>query len=169
MPGVAGGEGISHNCYTWDFFLMLQDKPGCCGRPGGGNPHGCYTWEPTQSGWDVGVPPGIAPIIQIGYTSIFGRPGSLVLLDSSPHRALDNLGENSNSPNVTFGFRRNPDIAGNGWSEGQKRVWLIAIDYRTVAGTARAGCKGDQRSKGPDNQSLEQTPMTLWRHKGKET
>ena len=32
-------------------------------------------------------------------------------------------------------------------SGGQKHVWLIAIDYHTVAGTAGAECKGDQRSK----------------------
>ena len=70
---------------------------------------------------------------------------------------------------VTFGFRRNPDVTGNGRSEGQKRVRPIAIDYCTVAGTARAGCKGDRRSKGPDSQSLEQTPMALRRHKGEET
>ena len=44
---------------------------------------------------------------------------------------------------VTFGFQRNPDVAGNGRSEGWKRVRPIAIDYRTVAGTAGAGCKGD--------------------------
>ena len=44
---------------------------------------------------------------------------------------------------TTFGFRRNPDVARNGRSEGRKRVRLIAIDYRTVAGTAGAGYKGD--------------------------
>ena len=68
-----------------------------------------------------------------------------------------------------FGFRRNPDVAGNGGSGGRKRVWPIAIDYRTVAGTARVECKGDQRSKGPDSQSPERTPTALRRHKGEET
>ena len=68
-----------------------------------------------------------------------------------------------------FGFQRNPDVARNGGSEGWKRVRLIAIDYRTVAGTARAGCKGDRRSKGPDGQSPERTPTALRRHKGEET
>ena len=70
---------------------------------------------------------------------------------------------------VTFGFRRNPDVARNGRSEGRKRVWLIAIDYRTVAGTAGVGCKGDQRSKGPDSRSPERTLTALRRHKGGET
>ena len=73
------------------------------------------------------------------------------------------------SPPVTFRFRRNPDVAGNGRSEDRKRVRLIAIDYRTVAGTAGAGCKGDRRSKGPDSWSPEWTPMALRRHKGGET
>ena len=68
-----------------------------------------------------------------------------------------------------FGFRRNPDVAGNGGSGGQKHVWLIAIDYHTVAGTAGVECKGDRRSKGPDSRSPEQTPMALRRHKGEET
>ena len=70
---------------------------------------------------------------------------------------------------VTFGFRRNPDIAGNGRLEGRKRVRPIAIDYRTVAGTAGAGYKGDRRSKGPDSRSPERTPTALWRHKGGQT
>ena len=70
---------------------------------------------------------------------------------------------------VTFGFQRNPDVARNGGSEGRKRVRPIAIDYCTVAGTARAECKGDRRSKGPDGWSPERTPTALWRHKGKET
>ena len=70
---------------------------------------------------------------------------------------------------VMFGFRRNPDVAGNGRSEGWKRVRPIAIDYRTVTGTAGAGYKGDRRLKGPDSRSLERTPMALWRHKGGET
>ena len=70
---------------------------------------------------------------------------------------------------VTFGFQRNPDIAGNRGSEGQKRVQLIAIDYRTVAGTAGVECKGDRRSKRPDGRSPEWTPTALWRHKGEET
>ena len=68
-----------------------------------------------------------------------------------------------------FGFRRNPDIAGNGRLGGCKHVRPIAIDYHTVAGTAGAECKGDRRSKGPDGRSPEQTPMALWRHKGEET
>ena len=80
------------------FFLMPQGEPRRHGRPGGGNSHGCYTQEPTKSGWDAGVPPKIVLIIQISYTSIFGRPSSLVLPDPSPHRALDSLGENSNPP-----------------------------------------------------------------------
>ena len=46
-----------------------------------------------------------------------------------------------------FRFRRNPDVARNGGSEGWERIWLIAIDYHTVTGTARAECKGDQRLK----------------------
>ena len=46
-----------------------------------------------------------------------------------------------------FRFRRNPDVAGNGRSGGRKCVRLIAIDYHTVAGTARVECKGDQRLK----------------------
>ena len=70
---------------------------------------------------------------------------------------------------VTFGFRRNPDVAENGRSEGRKRVRPIAIDYRTVAGTARAECEGDRRSKGPDSRSPERTPTALRRHKGGET
>ena len=70
---------------------------------------------------------------------------------------------------VTFGFRRNPDVAGNGRSEGRKRVRPIAIDYCTVTGTTGAGCKGDQRSKGPDSRSPEWTLMALRRHKGGET
>ena len=44
---------------------------------------------------------------------------------------------------VTFGFRRNPDVAGNGRLGGRKHIRPIAIDYRTVAGTAGAECKGD--------------------------
>ena len=50
-------------------------------------------------------------------------------------------------PLVTFGFQRNPDVAGNRRSGVRKHVWLIAIDYHTVAGTAGTECKGDQRSK----------------------
>ena len=38
-------------------------------------------------------------------------------------------------------------MARNGRSGGQEHVRLIAIDYHTVTGTARAECKGDQRSK----------------------
>ena len=68
-----------------------------------------------------------------------------------------------------FRFQRNLDIARNGGSEGWKHVRLIAIDYRTVVGTAGAECKGDRRSKGPDSQSPERTPTALQRHKGKET
>ena len=48
---------------------------------------------------------------------------------------------------VTFGFQRNPDVARNRRLGGQEHVRLIAIDYHTVAGTAGAECKGDQRSK----------------------
>ena len=70
---------------------------------------------------------------------------------------------------VTFGFLWNPNVAENGRSEGRKRVRPIAIDYHTVAGTAGAGCKEDQRSKGPDSRSPEQTPTALQRHKGEET
>ena len=70
---------------------------------------------------------------------------------------------------VTFRFRRNPDIAGNGGSEGRKCVWLIAIDYHTVTATAGAECKGDQRSKRPDSQNPEWIPTALQRHKGEET
>ena len=40
-----------------------------------------------------------------------------------------------------------PDVTGNGRSRGRERVWLIAIDYHTVAGTAGAECKGDWRLK----------------------
>ena len=70
---------------------------------------------------------------------------------------------------VMFGFRRNPDVAGNGRLGGQKRVRPIAIDYCTVAGTAGVGCKRDRRSKGPDSQSPFQTPTAFQRHKGEET
>ena len=38
-------------------------------------------------------------------------------------------------------------MARNGRSGGQEHVWLIAIDYHTVAGTTGVECKGDQRSK----------------------
>ena len=38
-------------------------------------------------------------------------------------------------------------MAGNRRSGGQEHVWLIAIDYHTVAGTAGAECEGDRRSK----------------------
>ena len=79
------------------------------------------------------------------------------------------LSVNSLSMCVTFGFRRNPDVAGNGRLGGRKRVRLIAIDYHTVAGTAGVECKGDRRSKGPDGWSPEQTLTALRRHKGKET
>ena len=68
---------------------------------------------------------------------------------------------------VTFGFQRNPDVARNGGSGGRKRVWPIAIDYRTVAGTAGAECEGDRRSKGPDSQSPFRTPTVLQRHKAR--
>ena len=50
---------------------------------------------------------------------------------------------------VTFRFRRNLDIAGNRRLGGQECIWLIAIDYHTVTGTASVECKGDQRSKRP--------------------
>ena len=49
---------------------------------------------------------------------------------------------------VTFGFRRNPDVAGNGRSEGRKRVRPIAIDYHTVAGTAGADAKETEDRRG---------------------
>ena len=52
---------------------------------------------------------------------------------------------------------------------GRKRVRPIAIDYRTVAGTAGVEYKGDRRSKGPDGRSPEWTPTALRRHKGEET
>ena len=65
---------------------------------------------------------------------------------------------------VMFGFQRNPDMAGNGRLGGQEHVQLIAIDYHTVAGTAGAECKGDQRLKmarqpksGMDSDSLMET------------
>ena len=38
-------------------------------------------------------------------------------------------------------------MAGNRRSGGWERIQLIAIDYHIVAGTARAECKGDRRSK----------------------
>ena len=38
-------------------------------------------------------------------------------------------------------------MAGNRRLGGWEHIWLIAIDYHTVAGTARAECKGDRRSK----------------------
>ena len=67
-------------------------------------------------------------------------------------------------PVVTFGFRRNPDVAGSGRSGGQERIRLIAIDYHTAAGTAGAECKGDRRSKiarwpesGMDSSGLTET------------
>ena len=65
---------------------------------------------------------------------------------------------------VTFRFLWNLDVTGNGRSRGRERVQLIAIDYHTVAGTARAECKGDQRSKkarrsesGTDSDGLTET------------
>ena len=42
---------------------------------------------------------------------------------------------------VTFGFRRNPDVARDKRSGGWEHVQLIAIDYHTAAGTARVECK----------------------------
>ena len=68
---------------------------------------------------------------------VFSKSGSKVCRWVFFHQTL-NL-----PPGVTFRFRRNPDVAGNGRSEGRKRVQPIAIDYRTVAGTAGAGYKGD--------------------------
>ena len=44
---------------------------------------------------------------------------------------------------VTFGFLRNLDVAVSGRLGGWEHVWLIAVDYHTVASTARAECKGD--------------------------
>ena len=65
---------------------------------------------------------------------------------------------------VMCGFRRNPDVAGNGRSGGWECVWLIAIDYHTAAGTAGVECKGDRRSKmarqlesGMDSDGLTET------------
>ena len=52
------------------------------------------------------------------------------------------------SVSVTFGFQRNPDVAGNRGSGGQKRVQPIAIDYRTVAGTAGADAKETEDQRG---------------------
>ena len=55
-------------------------------------------------------------------------------------------------------------MAGSGRSGGWEHVWLIAIDYHTVAGTAGVECKGDQRLKmarwpesGMDSDSLMET------------
>ena len=56
---------------------------------------------------------------------------------------MTSLTTNTNSGTVMFGFLRNPDIAGNRRLGVWKRVWLIAIDYHTVAGTAGVECKGD--------------------------
>ena len=64
------------------------------------------------------------------------------------------------------GIRTLPET--EGWG-GWKRIWPIAINYCTVTGTARAECRGDQRSKGPDGRSPERTPTALWGHKGEET
>ena len=65
---------------------------------------------------------------------------------------------------VTFRLRRNPDVAGHGRLGGRKCIRLIAIDYHTVTGTARAECKGDQRLKrarrlesGTDSDGLTET------------
>ena len=56
------------------------------------------------------------------------------------------------------------NMAGNRRSGGWEHVQLIAIDYHTVAGTAGAECKGDQRLKmarwpesGTDSNSLTET------------
>ena len=59
-----------------------------------------------------------------------------------------------------FGFRRNPDVARNRGSGGRKRVRPIAIDYHTVAGTARADAKETEDRRGQ---------TALQRHKGEET
>ena len=55
-------------------------------------------------------------------------------------------------------------MAGNGRLGGRERVWLIAIDYHIVTGTAGAECKGDQRLKrarwlesGMDSDGLTET------------
>ena len=55
-------------------------------------------------------------------------------------------------------------MAGNGRSGGRECIQLIAIDYHTVTGTARAECKGDRGSKrarqsesGMDSDSLTET------------
>ena len=62
------------------------------------------------------------------------------------------------------GFLWNPDMARNRRLGGWECIQLIAIDYHTVAGTARVECKGDQRSKrarwsesGMDSDSLTET------------
>ena len=57
--------------------------------------------------------------------------------------------------------------SGRGWEwkvGGREHVWLIAIDYHTVAGTAGVECKGDRRSmrarqseSGMDSDSLTET------------
>ena len=49
---------------------------------------------------------------------------------------------------VMFGFRRNPDVAGNRGSGGWKCVRPIAIDYCTVAGTAGADARETEDRRG---------------------
>ena len=52
-------------------------------------------------------------------------------------------------------------MAGDKRSGGQKHIWLIAIDYHTATGTARAEYKETEGQRWPDTQSLEQTPAAL--------
>ena len=70
-------------------------------------------------------------------------PISIFSKQVHPEWTHDTISSNMFPPIVMFGFRRNPDVAGNGRSGGWECVWLIAIDYHTVAGTARVECKGD--------------------------
>ena len=64
-------------------------------------------------------------------------------------------------------YMRIPKESGRGREQkvgGQECVWLIAINYHTVTGTARVGCKGDRRLKRagwsesiPDSDGLTET------------
>ena len=67
------------------------------------------------------------------------------------------------------GFQRNLDMARNGRLGGWECIWLIAIDYHTVTGTAEQNARETEDQRGPDGRSPEWTPMALWKYKSKET
>ena len=70
---------------------------------------------------------------------------------------------------VTFGFQRNPDMAGNGRSGGWEHVQLIAIDYHTATGTARTEYKGDQRPKAARRLESRTDSSSLTETQGRES